>query len=162
MDEKIEKSYTLKSVKSEITRIEKSREKKREKIRQLTEEIKADGSRLKELESIYDSLYHEDLQRQIAAAWFKGNKLTGEQITKFLELSTQISDKIDILDVDTLVKAVTTAYNEQQSTANTEETPHSEQISADKTAEHSYSYQTSTATVAPYERKVGGINGENT
>lgn len=120
MDEKNEKVYTLKNVRSEIARIEKSKEKKREKIKQLTDEIKADSSRLKELEAVYDNLYHEDLQRQIAAAWFKGKKMTGEQITKFLELSTQIQDKIDLLDVKTVVEAVTTVFNEQQKAEATE------------------------------------------
>lgn len=160
MDEKTEKTYTLKSVKSEISRIEKSRDKKRDKIRQLTEEIKADGSRLKELEAIYDSLYHEDLQRQIAAAWFKGKKLTGEQITKFLELSTQISDKIDILDVDTVVQAVTAVYNKQKTVEEAASQP--EQTAAeDINNNSSFSFRNSNTTgIAATERKETD-NGEN-
>lgn len=100
------KTYTLKSAKSEIERLEKSREKKREKIKLLNDEIKEEGARLKELESIYDSLYQESLQKKIADAWFKGNKLSGEQITKFLEFSAKIQDKIDIIDIDKAADAV--------------------------------------------------------
>lgn len=160
MDEKTEKTYTLKSVKSEISRIEKSRDKKRDKIRQLTEEIKADGSRLKELEAIYDSLYHEDLQRQIAAAWFKGKKLTGEQITKFLELSTQISDKIDILDVDTVVQAVTAVYNKQKTVEEAASQP--EQTAAeDINNNSSFSFRNSNTTGIAATGRKETDNGEN-
>lgn len=106
-----EKTYTLKNVRSEIKRIEVSREKKRDKIKQLNAEIKSDSIRLKELESIYDELYRNDLQRMIANAWFKGKKMTGEQITKFLALSTKIQDKIDILDVDKAAEIITAAYD---------------------------------------------------
>lgn len=106
-----EKTYTLKNVRSEIKRIEVSREKKRDKIKQLNAEIKSDSIRLKELESIYDELYRNDLQRMIANAWFKDKKMTGEQITKFLALSTKIQDKIDILDVDKAAEIITAAYD---------------------------------------------------
>lgn len=161
MDEKTEKNYTLKSVKSEIARLEKSSDKKREKIKQLTKEIKADGIRLKELESIYDTLYHEDLQRKIAAVWFKGKKLTGEQITKFLELSTHISDKIDILDVETVASAITDIYNNQQEseelTASSDDTEkHTNAISS----LHNGYYNTPTED-AYTERIVSDNNAEN-
>lgn len=110
-----EKVYTLKSVKSEIARLEKSREKKKEKIKALNAELKEDNSKMKELEKIFDNLYHEDLQQKIATLWFKEEKMTGEQIAKFLEISKQVHDKIDILDVQTVVNAVTYVYNRQHS-----------------------------------------------
>lgn len=110
-----EKVYTLKSVKSEIARLEKSREKKKEKIKALNAELKEDNSKMKELEKIFDNLYHEDLQQKIATLWFKEEKMTGEQIAKFLEISKQVHDKIDILDVQTVVNAVTYVYNRQRS-----------------------------------------------
>lgn len=106
-----EKIYTLKSVQSEIARLEKSRQKKKEKISNLTAELKADNTKMKELEKIYDDLYHESLQQKIAALWFKEEKMSAEQIEKFLELSKHIHDKIDTLDVQTIVNAVTYAYN---------------------------------------------------
>lgn len=117
-----EKVYTLKSVKSEIVRLEKSRDKKKEKIKALTEELKVDNARMKELENIFDQLYHENLQKQIAEVWFKEEKLTGEQITKFLELSKHICDKIDILDVQTVANAVTDVYNKQNEVKEIKET----------------------------------------
>ena len=79
-----EKQYTLKSAKSELARLEKSRESKTAKIQQLRSELKELNVKVKELESICDTLYHEDLQRQIAAEWFKEQKLSGAQIAKFL------------------------------------------------------------------------------
>ena len=115
MNRKNEKNYTPKSVKSELSRLEKSREKKKEKIKVLTAELKEDNNRMKELEKIFDELYHEDLQQKIATLWFKEEKMTGEQIAKFLEISKQLHDKIDILDVQTVVKAVTYVYNRQHS-----------------------------------------------
>ena len=105
------KTYTLKSVQSEIAKLEKSRQKKKEKISNLTAELKADSTKMKELEKIFDDLYHESLQQKIATLWFKEEKMSAEQVEKFLELSKQIHDKIDTLDVQTIVNAVTYAYN---------------------------------------------------
>lgn len=109
-----EKTYTLKSIKSEIAKLEKSRQKKKEKISTLTAELKADNTKMKELEKIFDDLYHESLQQKIATLWFREEKMTAEQVEKFLELSKQIHDKIDILDVQTIVNAVTYAYNREK------------------------------------------------
>ena len=114
MNDENEKIYTLKSVQSEIAKLEKSRQKKKEKISSLTAELKADNSKMKELEKIFDDLYHESLQQKIATLWFKEEKMTKEQIEKFLELSKNIHDKIDVLDVHTIVNAVTYAYNKQR------------------------------------------------
>lgn len=111
MNDENEKVYTLKSVQSEIARLEKSRQKKKEKISNLTAELKADNTKMKELEKIFDDLYHENLQQKIATLWFKEEKMSAEQVEKFLELSKQIHDKIDTLDVQTIVNAVTYAYN---------------------------------------------------
>ena len=117
MNDENEKVYTLKSVQSEIAKLEKSRLKKKEKISNLTAELKADNTKMKELEKIYDDLYHENLQQKIATLWFKEEKMTKEQIEKFLELSKNIHDKIDVLDVQTIVNAVTYAYNKQRNEA---------------------------------------------
>ena len=114
MNDENEKIYTLKSVQSEIAKLEKSRQKKKEKISSLTAELKADNTKMKELEKIFDDLYHENLQQKIATLWFKEEKMTKEQIEKFLELSKNIHDKIDVLDVQTIVNAVTYAYNKQR------------------------------------------------
>ena len=113
MDEK-EKVYTLKSVQSELKKLEKSRDKKKAKIAELTSEMKADSKRIKELEGIYDKLYHEDLQRQIATAWFKEQKMTGSQIQKFLQLSSKIHEQIDVLDVNVIVQAIMQLGDKQQ------------------------------------------------
>lgn len=122
MSENAEKTYTLKSVQKELERLENSRKQKKEKVRTLTEEIKSKNAKIKELESIYDRLYHENLQKQIADAWFKNGSMTGEQVAKILELSRQVQDKIDILDVDTVVNAITVAYNKQKQNEQENET----------------------------------------
>ena len=109
-----EKQYTLKSAKSELARLEKSRESKTAKIQQLRSELKELNAKVKELESICDTLYHEDLQRQIAVEWFKEQKLSGAQIAKFLELSRHLHDKIDALDIATVVQAVNDVYQGQK------------------------------------------------
>lgn len=116
MSEKTEKNYTVKSVKTELTRLEKAMKTKTEKLEQLKSEIKADEKHKKELEKIYETLNTAALQQQITEAWFKGKKMTGEQIAKILEISDKISDKIDNLDVGTAVKAISQAYDEQKKT----------------------------------------------
>lgn len=121
--EKAEKPRTLNSVRRELQRLEKSKEDKKKKIKTLTEEIKAENVKIKELEAVYDELYHEDLQKQISNAWFKKGGLSGGQIEKILKLSKQIKDKIDILDVDTVVQAVNTAYEQKQNQQTSDETP---------------------------------------
>ena len=116
-----EKTYTLKSVQAELAKLEKAKEKKRAKIQELTASLKADNAKIKELETIYDRLYREDVQRQISNAWFKEQHMTKAQIQKFLELSAQIHDKIDILDVATLVQAITHVYHAKQEELQQEE-----------------------------------------
>ena len=103
---KKEKVYTLKNVKAEMEKIQKSRDKKKDKVKLLNAEIKADNTRLKELEGIYQKLYNDSLQRQVADVWFKEQKLSSEQIAKFIELSKQLGDKINDLEVDDIVEAV--------------------------------------------------------
>ena len=110
-----EKVYTLKSVQTEIARTEKSKQKVKEKINALTAELKAYNKKMKELEKIFDNLYHEKLQQRISILWFKEEKMTAEQVEKFLEISRLIHDKIDTLDIQTVVNAVTYAYNNQRS-----------------------------------------------
>lgn len=114
MSEKNERVHNLKSVMAEIQRVSRQRDKKTEKVRELNAEIKADNARLKELKNTYDQLQNESLQQQIADAWFKEEKLSGEQIAKFLELSRQLKEKIDVLSVETIVKAVNTIEPEKQ------------------------------------------------
>ena len=109
-----EKAYTLKSAERELKKLKKARDLKKSRIAALTAEMKADSKRIRELEGIYDRLYHEDLQRQIATVWFKEQRMTGAQIEKFLQLSTRIHDKIDILDVATIVQAITQLSDKQQ------------------------------------------------
>lgn len=114
MSEKNERVHNLRSVMAEIQRVSRQRDKKTEKVRELNAEIKADNARLKELKNTYDQLQNESLQQQIADAWFKEEKLSGEQIAKFLELSRQLKEKIDVLDVETIVKAVNTIEPEKK------------------------------------------------
>lgn len=129
MSEK-EKIYTLKNVQSELNKLQKSRDKKKAKIAELTADMKDDSKRIKELEGIYDKLYHEDLQRQIATAWFKEQKMSGEQIQKFLQISSQIHEQIDILDVNVIVQAIMQLGDKQQLLQNTEETEPAQTSSA--------------------------------
>lgn len=103
---KKEKVYTLKNVKAEMEKIKKSRDKKKDKVNELNAEIKADSAKLKELEGIYQKLYNDSLQRQVADVWFKEQKLSSDQIAKFIELSKVLGDKIDGLEVDEIVEAI--------------------------------------------------------
>lgn len=114
-----EKNYTLKSVQSEIGRMKKAKAKKEEKVKELKAEIRDINKQLKALEAIQEQLYHDDVQRQISSVLFKGEKLTSEQLAKFMELSRQIRDKIDILDVETATQAISLACEESPETDKT-------------------------------------------
>lgn len=89
-----EKAYTLKTVQAELAKLEKSKEKKRAKMQELTAALKADNARIKELEAIYDQLYREDVQRQIGIAWFDKRKMTKEEIERMLEISVGLPERI--------------------------------------------------------------------
>ena len=89
-----------------MEKIKKSRDKKKDKVKELNAEIKADSAKLKELEGIYQKLYNDSLQRQVADVWFKEQKLSSDQIAKFIELSKVLGDKIDGLEVDEIVEAI--------------------------------------------------------
>ena len=143
MSEKTEKNYTVKNIKSEIARVEKSIEKKREKLNQLWADIKVEEKQLKELKKTSETLNNAELQKQITEAWFKKSKLTGEQISKILEISDKISDKIDNLDVGTAVNAISQAYDEKK---------------REKTDSSAESGTTSSA-MNLYTRGFGGTNG---
>lgn len=112
MADKTEKSYTLKGVQSEIARLDKSIMSKQAQIKKLSEEIKAEKKNKKSLEAVHTELYQENLQKQIAAKWFKEKPMTEAQIEKFLAVSMQIQDKIDSLDVVDIVTAVNSVYDE--------------------------------------------------
>lgn len=114
MSENKEKVYTLKSVKSEIEKLNKGMARKREKIDLLNAGIKSDRLRLKELEGIYTKLYNESLQRKIADVWLKEKKLSDGQISKFLDLSRKLGDKIDTLDVDTIVETISSISTDKK------------------------------------------------
>ncbi len=101
-----EKHYTLKNVRTELKKVKAAQESKQAKVQELKVAIKADGKRVRELEGIYENLCHENLQRQIATAWFKEQRLSPEQIGKVLQLSAKIHDQVDTMDVDTVAQLV--------------------------------------------------------
>ncbi len=103
-----EKNYTLKSVTSELKKLEKSKQKKKEAVQKLTASIKEDSQKIKELEGIYDRLYNQNLHAKIEIAWFKNKskRLTGEQIEKVLLISTQTREDLDILDAPSIVHRI--------------------------------------------------------
>lgn len=145
-----EKVYTLKSVQIELKKLEKARAKKKAKIQELTAEMKADSKQIKVLEGIYDKLYHEDLQRQIATAWFKEQKMTGKQIEKFLQISSQIHEQIDVLDVNMIVQAIMQLGDKQQLVQNSDTESENDAFTSGAT----YSVSSESTAIG------GGRNGE--
>ena len=109
-----EKTYSLKSVQAELAKLEKAKEKKRAKIQELTAALKADQAKIKELRAISDRLYQESVQAQITAAWFGKKKLTKEQIARMLEISMELPERIDVLDLTTIIQNTTPVYHVQQ------------------------------------------------
>lgn len=101
-----EEKHTLKSVQSEIKRLQNARQKKTEKIEGMRAEIREMDKRLKELTKLEEQLSQEEMQRRFMTMFPKGTKLTTEQMNKFLEISRQVIDKIDILDTDAAAQAI--------------------------------------------------------
>lgn len=64
----------------------------------------------------------KDMQRQISSVLFKGEKLTPEQLAKFMEVSKQIRAKIDILNVETATQAIGLTCEESSETDKTTST----------------------------------------
>lgn len=89
-----EKGYTLKTVQSELAKLEKWKEKKRSRMQELMAELKAINAQIKELEAVYDRLYQEDVQRRIGIAWFEKQKLSKEEIERMLEISVGLPKRI--------------------------------------------------------------------
>lgn len=108
-----EKVYTLKSAQSELKKLQAAREKKRTTIKKLSDGLKEDAKRIKELEKICDRLTKESLQEQIAIKWFKERSMTGDEVSQFLELGVQLHDKLPVLDVAAIVQAVTQFYDKK-------------------------------------------------
>lgn len=98
-----EKNYTVRSAQLAIVRLRKSIEENQTKMAQITEQLKADKESLRELEKIYEKLCRENLEKQILSVY---KKMTVDQINKFLELSAEISDQLNYLDVIDIVNAV--------------------------------------------------------
>lgn len=113
-NEKKEKVYTVRNVKSEMERVIKSRDKKKEKVQQLNAEIKADNAKLKELEGIYEKLNRDVIKKELYDAWFKDGALTTSQIKKLIDLSLKLGKNIDKLDVDELLEAISLIESEKK------------------------------------------------
>jgi len=94
----------------EIEKLRKMRETRISRQTTLKEEIAELSKKIRELEKLYEAVYNEELQHRIAKTWLKDGKMTDKQILKLLEVGNLIHDKIDILDADTVVKAVTDVY----------------------------------------------------
>ncbi len=110
------KRVTLKSVTSEINKYKVLIEKKKSTINTLNQEIKEYEKKIKECEEIKEQLSREQIQKQIEAAWFQGSKISVEQLSKIVELGTQLKDKIGELNVEDILAAVDMVYDDKKST----------------------------------------------
>jgi hypothetical protein len=86
------------------------------KITQLRNEIVADNAKIKELDKLCETLKQAELQERVSKLWFRDKKLSDEQIKKFLQLSEQIGDKIDSVDIETIYNLIigTAGVNKKQ------------------------------------------------
>lgn len=64
-----EKAYTLKSVQAELKKLEKSRDKKEAKIKELNAALKVENKRIKELQVIYNKLRRENTAADLAETY---------------------------------------------------------------------------------------------
>lgn len=114
------KRVTLKSVTSEINKYEVLIKKKKSTINTLNQEIKEYEKKIKECEEIKEKLSREQIQKQIEVAWFQGSKISVEQLSKIVELGTQLKDKIGELNIEDILAAVDMVYDDKKSTQKSE------------------------------------------
>lgn len=117
-----DEKHTLKSVQSEIRRLETARQKKTEKIDSIRAEIRETDKRLKELKKLEEQLYQEEMQHKFMAMFPKGTMLTAEQMNKFMEIGKHVIEKIDILDTDAAAQAIGLACEESAGTSTSDST----------------------------------------
>lgn len=101
-----EKKYTLKTAQSELNKLEEKKLKKMAELEAVKNEIKEIDISIKNINKTIDKLNSENLKKQMSEALFENSGLTNEQISKLLELSQKIGDKIDNVDVDELVSII--------------------------------------------------------
>lgn len=101
-----EKKYTLKTAQSELNKLEEKKLKKMAELEAVKNEIKEIDISIKNINKTIDKLNSESLKKQMSEALFENSGLTNEQISKLLELSQKIGDKIDNVDVDELVSII--------------------------------------------------------
>ncbi|MDD5947197.1 MAG: hypothetical protein PUC41_05295 [Oscillospiraceae bacterium] len=96
-----EKSYTLKSARSELAKFKRRIETKKASIERLKAEIRQDTAKVKQLTAICELLHQEAVQQKLSVILFRKN-FTPEQIDKLVELTVRMSDSIDDISIDRL------------------------------------------------------------
>lgn len=96
-----EKTYTLKSARSELAKLQRRIENKKASIERLKAEIRQDTAEMKQLTAICESLHQEAVQQKLSVILFRKN-FTPEQIDKLVELTVRMSDNIDDISIDQL------------------------------------------------------------
>ena len=106
MNNKMKSRRSKESIMEEIEKLRGYVAERVVKVDKLKEEIGKYNAKVKALENLYNSIYDLELQERLSNECFKGKKLTDEQILKFIEIGSQIVEKIDIIDADTIFDVV--------------------------------------------------------
>lgn len=96
-----EKSYTLKSARSELAKFKRRIETKKASIERLKAEIRQDTAKVKQLTAICELLHQEAVQQKLSVILFRKD-FTPEQIDKLVELTLRMSENIDDISIDRL------------------------------------------------------------
>ncbi len=103
-----EKSFTLRSAKSELRRLEKARDSKRETIKRLQDELKELTPKIKQMAALVEQLSQEETHRKILAT-FSGKKMSQAQVSKALDLIQKLDGDLDNVSVDQIAAIVHSA-----------------------------------------------------
>ena len=102
-----EKSYTLRSAKSELRKLENARENRKQAIKRLQAELRDLNQRIKQMTALVDDLAQEELHRKILMTFNK--KMTPEQVSKALDLIQKVNGDLDAISVDQIAEIVHSA-----------------------------------------------------
>lgn len=105
---------TVKVIALEISRAENKKQQITDLIQAKMQEMKDIDAEILALKAEQAELAEDEMKNAIDNAWFKGNKISEENLNKILSFEKMIKDKINDLTIDDLVQAVDMIYEDKK------------------------------------------------
>ena len=102
-----EKKHTKKSATFDLDRAQKAHKARLERLAKMQAEIDRENERIKELEEIVGSIYVKELTEKLTRETaIKDSKLSDDQISTLVELTKEIVESINTLDIKAVKAAI--------------------------------------------------------